>query len=393
MKSFKKIGVTLIACSLTLSVFAKDKPKKSYEEMVEELGGDAYYIDDPDCDKFDNNCHRIIPYDHETVWFWLDKSEKRKRRLRNLEKRNAYLSKNFPPASQFEVEKLEKHRRKIASTVEDHRKRAEQAGKKAEEMDGKLTSLRERQEKLQKEKDRLDGILRGLHAEHESVRQGDAGLMEDIEDLLKGNRIELKDSEKAALKKYVDHQQLLRKAIKDRKSLEGQIGSLAGDSRTLRAEAEYFTKQAEESAKGMEAAAKAYGDALGRLSSDKDKRKALVDAQAQNAKLSSAQKYAKDQMKKLKDKGQLAEFFMKDMDQFAKENKLSELETKFLLQEAENAIENSLLASFVNAQIAKMAKSICEDQAKCAAASNNPEKFLEEIQKTLGGKIKFCEPQ
>jgi len=163
--------VTARVFTFSSDVQAKDTPGKSLEQVLNELGDDAYYEDKPNCRE--QNC-RHIPYEYETEWLWLSKAEKLRRRVRNVEARNEYLknSGKFPTSSEIELSRLAKERNQLEATLRAQAEDRERIDRSVAEGDKKLAELQKKREEILKKKEALMAQARKLFEESDAAATG-----------------------------------------------------------------------------------------------------------------------------------------------------------------------------------------------------------------------------
>ncbi|PIQ61971.1 MAG: hypothetical protein COW00_02720 [Bdellovibrio sp. CG12_big_fil_rev_8_21_14_0_65_39_13] len=384
--------ILLISLMVMLSVFsfsgdvqAKDKSGKSLEQVLNELGDDAYYEDKPNC--HEQNC-RHIPYEYETEWLWLSKAEKLRRRVRNVEKRNEWLknSGKFPTSSEIELSRLAKERSQLEATLKAQAEDRDRIDRSVAESDKKLAELQKKREEILKKKEVLMAQARKLFDESDAAATGSPSLTERITGT--NPRMDAED------KKKIETLEATRKQLR---TIMDQIGDLNDDvldleKKNLGAKTQLVgvTADLERGQKELEAKSNQYGSAVNRLKTDKERQIASVESRTIDMKKEGAEKYAEAKLRELQEKDQLADFIMQDLDSIKKDLKISDLEAKVLVGKIDATIERSLLGRYIQDQMQKTLNAAmdgsCQMAKLCAqhdSISNDTRKKMEPIMDAL----------
>lgn len=348
----------LIMSMLCLSVilmpvtpaFAKEKDQ-TLASKIAELGDSPYYVKKKNCDS--GNC-RKKPYEYETEYFWLKKSEKKRRRARNIQRRNEWLLQSglFPTESEVKARDVKKRQSELEAALKSSKKKSELAARVLKEKEAKLAALQAKRDLLiAKRKAALDKT-RDIFNSTESATAGSETLLESGKGLLNGQApLRTTEDEDKILAELDSSQKELRSTIKEMRDLGAEVTEVQRKTAGVdKASYDKLIADVESGQKELEATVEEYGETVARVQPEKQRRAAEFQLMNQKGKIDAAKAFAKQKIKEIKKSKDLAEFILRDLDDVKKDLKLTELEAKVLNSEIGNTIQSSILGQYIRQQ-------------------------------------------
>lgn len=340
---------SLLATFFTTSIaFSKDKP--TLAEKMAELGDDPVYVKEKGCTE--GNCNEI-PYPYETMWFWLKKSEKKRRLARNIAARNKWLieSGEYPTESEVKSRAVKRKQAELEKRLRDSREKSEKAAAILKEKEDKLQALQEKRASLVKSRDQLLAKTRDIFNSSDAATRGHETLTGGAQSLLKGQKpLFSTEEEDKVLDELEKSQKDLRTVIKDMRDLGSEINEINTEAGGNKAMYDKLADEIEASQSELEETVEEYGELIAKVNPEKEQRAAQVKLQTQEIKIKAAKEFARDKVKELRKKGNMAEFISRDFADIKKDLKLSELEAKALSSEIDDSIESSVLGRYIREQ-------------------------------------------
>ncbi|MFT6068311.1 MAG: hypothetical protein ACJAT2_000078 [Bacteriovoracaceae bacterium] len=363
------LSVTLIATP----TFAKDKDR-SLSEVISELGDSAYRVKKKNCTG--GGCSHI-PYEYETEFFWLKKSEKKRRRARNIQRRNEWLLKSglFPTDAEVEARSVKKKQAELEKALKASQKKSEMAARILKEKQAKLKALQDKRDLLVKKREAAIEKTRDIFNSTETATAGSETLLESGKGLLKGKApLRSTEDEDKILAELDSSQKELRSVIKEMRDLGSEVSEVQRKTAGVdQASYDKLIADVEAGEKALEKTVQEYGEVVSRVQPEKQRRAAEVQLINQKTKIQAAQDFAKQKVKEIKKSKDLAEFILKDLDDVKKDLKLTELEAKVLNSEIGNTIQSSILGQYIRQQNEKTLQVALQGACETAKLCNQHE--------------------
>lgn len=337
--------------AMSASLFAQDE--RSLEAVIQELGDKPYYVSKKNCDPKDHCRH--IPYEYETEWVWLSKSEKTARRIRNVERRNEWLKKSnlFPTQSESEANRIAKERAELEKALAARAKSYDSLTDTLAANDKKLKELEEERKAIQLKKDALMAEARKLFDASEAATAGDTSFGEDVSGLFGGSKAKHSADDKKKIAELEKTRKELRRIMGEMDKLNGEVLKLEKDSLGAKTQLTGLSAEISSGSDELRRKSELYGKAVDRIKGERDRQIASLEDQTLAIKKEGAEKFAEEKMRELKDKQNLAEFILKDVDAIKKDLKIGDLEAKLLQNKVNATIEKSMLGRYIQDQMQK----------------------------------------
>jgi hypothetical protein len=355
------------------SAFAKDKDQ-SLSSKISELGHDAFYVKRKNCDS--GNC-KHIPYEYETEFFWLKKSEKQRRRARNVERRNEWLLKSglFPTDSEVQASAVKKRQAELEESLKESRKKSEAAARILKEKEAKLKVLQEKRDELITKREAALIRTRDIFNSTETATAGSESLLESGKGLLSGQApLRTSEEEDQILDELEDSQKELRSVVKEMRALGSDVATI--QRKTAGVDRDSYDKlisDVEAGEAALQRTVEEYGETIARVQPEKQRRAAEVKLLNQKTQIEAAQRFSKQKIKELKKGKDLADFILRDLEDVKKDLKLTELEAKVLSSEIGTSIQSSILGKYIRQQNEKTLQAALQGACETAKICNQHE--------------------
>lgn len=353
--------------------FAKDKDQ-TLSEVIASLGDSAYRVKKKNCSS--GNC-RHIPYEYETEFFWLKKSEKKRRRARNIQRRNEWLLQSglFPTESEVQARAVKKKQAELEKRLKDSKKKSDLAARILKEKEAKLKALQEKRDELITKREEALVKTRDIFNSTETATAGSETLLESGKGLLKGKApLRSTEDEDKILDELDNSQKELRSVIKEMRDLGAEVSEVQRKTAGVdQASYDKLIADVEAGEKALQETVEDYGETIARVQPEKDRRAAEVQLLNQKTKVEAAQNYAKQKIKELKKSKDLASFILRDLDDVKKDLKLTELEAKVLNSEIGTSIQSSILGQYIRQQNEKTLQAALQGACETAKLCNQHE--------------------
>jgi hypothetical protein len=381
--------------------FAKEKEPQSLASKIADLGDDAFYVKKKNCDS--GNC-REKPYKYETLWWTLSKSEKKRRKAANIQRRNEWLLESglFPTESEIKARSVKKRQAQLEKDLKTSREKSDMAARVLKEKQDKLKVLQEKRDELITKREAALLKARDIFNSSESATAGSETLLESGKGLLNGKApLRTSKEEDQILDDLDDAQKELRSVVKNMRDLGAEVSEVQRNTAGVdKASYDALIADVESGETTLQQTVEEYGETVARVQPEKQRRAAEFKLQGQKARVEAAQAYAKQKIKEIKKSKNLAEFILRDLDDVKKDFKLTELEAKVMSSEIGNTIQSSILGQYIRQQNEKTLQvalqGACETAKLCnehdsinnSTLPKDIEPVYEKLKEQLGAKQK-----